>query len=121
MLGFLKAIFTGGGLSSITNVASELIDTPLEKAQAQVVKLKAMDPNGIMRRNLSIFACRAYGFYLINMVILSYMVAFGIGDPAGAEQAAVMMKDLFFPITTAWGTIVGASFGVNGINSFKGK
>lgn len=55
------------------------------------------------------------------MVTLSFMVAFNVGDTAGAETAAGMMQDLFLPITTAWGGIVGASFGVNGVNSFKGR
>jgi hypothetical protein len=81
--------------------------------------VKTLDPNGKMRRDLSRFACIAYGFYLIAMVLLSFMVAFNLGDTAGAETAASMMQDLFMPITTAWAGIVGASFGVNGMNSYK--
>ena len=74
-----------------------------------------------MRRDLSKFACLAYAFYLVAMVILAFMVAFSIGDAEGAISASSMMQDLFLPITTAWGGIVGASFGVNGVNSFKGR
>ena len=55
------------------------------------------------------------------MVLLSFMVAFGIGDQVGAETAAGMMQDLFLPITAAWSAIVGASFGVNATNSIKGR
>ena len=46
---------------------------------------------------------------------------FSSGEVGGAEAAANMMQDLFVPITGAWTAIVGASFGVNGINSVKGK
>lgn len=114
-------IFTGGIVKSIENIASEWIETDMESAEAKAVMIKAIDPNGKMRRDLSKFACLAYAFYLVAMVTLSFMVAFNIGDAAGATTAADMMQDLFLPITTAWGGIVGASFGVNGVNSFKGR
>lgn len=121
-------IFTGGLGTAITGIASELIDTPLEKAQAQVLKVKAMDPNGKMRRGLSVFACRAYGFYLVATVILIFMSVWGVGGDtctavdvcrAKADIAAGRMQELFVPITTSWGLIVGASFGVNATNSIK--
>lgn len=115
------SIFTGGLTKSIENIASEWIETDLEKAEAQTLMLKTLDPNGKMRRDLSQFACIAYGFYLVSMVFLSFMVAFNIGDANGATIAAELMQDLFLPITSAWGAIVGASFGVNGVNSFKGS
>ncbi len=121
MLTFLKSIFTGGGLNVIESIASEWIETNQERAEAQAVMIKAIDPNGKMRRDLSRFTCQAYGFYLLAMVTLSFMVAFNVGDADGAVVAATMMQDLFVPITAAWGTIVGASFGVNGINSYKGR
>ena len=114
-------IFTGGIVKSVENLASEWIETDLESAEAKALMIKTLDPNGKMRRDLSRFACRAYGFYLVSMVILSMMVAFGFGDIEGATQATNMMKDLFLPITTAWAGIVGASFGVNGMNAHKGK
>lgn len=114
-------IFGGGITKAIEGIATEWIDTDLEKAEAQALMIKTLDPNGKMRRDLSQFACIAYAFYLVSMVGLSFMVAFGWGDTTGAETAATMMQDLFLPITTAWGGIVGASFGVNGVNSMKGR
>lgn len=120
-MGVLADIFTGGLMKSVEGIATEWIETDMEKAEAQAVMIKALDPNGKLRRVVTQFTCIGYGFYLINMVVLSYMVAFGLGDVAGAESAASMMVDLFLPITTAFGTIVTASFGVNGVNSYKGK
>jgi len=119
-MGIFSALMGGGLVGSIERLGSEWIETNQEKAEAQALMVKTLDPNGRMRRDLSKFACIAYGFYLITMVFLSFMVAFGVGDSAGAEQAAGMMFDLFMPITTAWSAIVAASFGVNGMNSFKG-
>ena len=126
-------IFTGGVTSAISEIADELIDTPLEKAQAQALKVKAMDPNGNMRRGLSTFASRAYGFYLIMTVILIFMSVWGVGGEnctltgeiedcvSRADIAAGRMTELFLPITGSWATIVTASFGVNGVNSYKGR
>jgi len=114
--------FLGGGdiVGAVERLGSEWIETNQEKAEAQALMVKTLDPNGKMRRDLSRFACLAYAFYLLAMVILSFMVAFTIGDADGAVTAATMMQDLFLPITAAWSAIVGASFGVNGVNSFKG-
>jgi hypothetical protein len=36
-------------------------------------------------------------------------------------EAVQAMTELFQPITTAWGVIVAASFGVNMTNSIKGQ
>lgn len=120
-------------LAPVSDIAQELIDTPLEKAQAQVLKVKAMDPNGKMRRDLSRFASRAYGFYLIMTVVLIFMSVWGLGGEtctttgdiiacqANADIAAGRMTELFLPITGSWGAIVSASFGVNGVNSYKGR
>ncbi len=120
-MGFLTSLLSGGVVGSIEKLASEWIETDMETAEAKAVMVKAIDPNGKMRRDLSRFACLAYAFYLVAMVGLSFMVAFGIGDAAGATEAAGMMQDLFLPITGAWTAIVSASFGVNGVNSFKGR
>lgn len=121
MWGFLKAIFSGGAVSAIENVALEAITTDKESAEAKALMVKTLDPNGKMRRELSLFASKAYGFYLVSTTILIFMHSFGIGDPAGSKEAMEAMKDLFLPITTAWGTIVTASFGVNATNSAKGR
>lgn len=119
MLGFLGNLFSGGTTKVLGEVAKEWITTDIESAEAKSLFVKTLDPNGKMRRDLSIFASKAYGFYLVNAVILIYLASFGIADKASME-AATMMKELFLPITTAWGGIVGASFGINGINSSKG-
>lgn len=125
---FIKSLFSGGIVQSIENIASEWIETDIEKAKAGAISaeasalmVKTLDPNGKMRRDLSRFACQAYLFYLMAMVGLSFMVAFGVGNADGAIVAAGMMQDLFLPITGAWTAIVSASFGVQGINSFKGR
>lgn len=121
MIQLLAGLFSSPVVSAVEKIGSEWIETNQEKAEAQALMVKTLDPNGLMRRELSRFASVAYGFYLVVLTSLSFMVAFGLGDSAGAEMAASMMRDLFLPITTAWGGIVGASFGVNGVNSLKGK
>ncbi len=117
---WLTSLFTGGMFKSLENIALEYIDTDKESAEAKSLLVKTLDPNGKMRRDLSNFASRAYGFYLVNTTVLLYMVAFDKGDAIGAERAAEMMTDLFLPITTSWAAIVSASFGVNYQNSKKG-
>ena len=114
------SIFTGGAVNSLEKVALEWIDTAKETAEAGVIMVKALDPNGKMRRDLSRFASKAYGFYLINTTILLYMVAFNVGDAEGAKLAAKGMTELFTPITASWAAIVSASFGVNYSNVKKG-
>ena len=115
MFGIFKAF-----ADPLADVAKEWIDTDKETAEAKSLMVKTLDPNGKMRRDLSRFACYTYGFYLFFTTLFIFMVAFDIGDMEGAKTASTMMKDLFTPITTAWGAIVGASFGVNGVNSNKG-
>ena len=118
----VKSLVTGDGVvGSIERLASEFIETDMESAEARSLFVKTLDPNGKMRRDLSRFSCRAYGFYLMAMVGLSFMVAFGIGDIAGAEKAAIILSDLFLPITAAWGSIVSASFGVQATNAIKNR
>ena len=115
-----KGLLTGAGfVGSIERLASEFIVTDLESAEARALFIKTLDPNGKMRRDLSRFACRAYGFYLVAMVGLSFMVAFGWGDTTGATTAGTMMSELFLPITASWGAIVTASFGVQANNTNK--
>ena len=120
-MGWLSALTGGGVIKSVERIASEFIETDMESAEAKALMIKTLDPNGLMRRDLSKFACVAYGFYLVAMVILSFMVAFGFGDATGAGKAAAMMTGLFTPITASWAAIVSASFGVNAANSIKSK
>ena len=121
MWGSIASIFTGGIVSSVEKIALEFIDTDKESAEAKSMLVKTLDPNGKMRRDLSRFASRAYGFYLVMTTILLYMVAFNIGDAEGAKIAAKGMTELLTPITASWAAIVSASFGVNVSNSIKGK
>tara|TARA_R110000772_G_scaffold190788_2_gene301614 strand:+ start:2938 stop:3303 length:366 start_codon:yes stop_codon:yes gene_type:complete len=118
---FTKAIsvLTGGLGNNIENIAKEWITTAKESAEAKVIMIKALDPNGKMRRDLSKFACWAYGFYLINMVVLAYIAVFT--DSTEAVEIMGIMKELFLPITAAWGSIVTASFGVNYSNVKAGN
>jgi len=118
-MGILSSLFSSGVVNSVEKLASEFIQTDLESAEAKALMIKTLDPNGLMRRDLSRFACWAYGFYLVAMVGLSFMVAFGIGNVVGASEAATMMTGLFLPITTSWAAIVSASFGVNAANAIK--
>ena len=119
MIKWLTEKFGGGLVDSIENIALEAIQTDGEKAEARALWIKTLDPNGIMRRQLSTFACVAYGWYLFWTTILIFMSAFLGTD--GAEQAMKAMTELFVPITTSWGVIVSASFGVNATNTLKGK
>ena len=121
-MSWLGKLFGGSGvIGSIERIASEAIQTDMETAEAKSLFIKTLDPNGIMRRELSKFACKAYGFYLISTTVLVIMHSFGIGVPDNSKEAIDAMTDLFMPITTAWGTIVAASFGVNATNSVKSK
>jgi hypothetical protein len=121
MIGFFKALFGSGVIGSVERIASEAIETDKETAEAKALFVKTLDPNGMMRRDLSRFACRAYGFYLIVASVLLLAHSFGVGDSAQSKEAVDAMTDLFLPITSAWGAIVTASFGVNATNSFKDK
>ena len=115
----LSSLFASPIVGAIENIALEAIETDKESAEAKSLYIKTLDPNGKMRRDLSRFACTAYGFYLVAMVLLIVMHFFGIGDAVASLEAMKAMNDLFLPITTAWGGIVTASFGVNGMNSYK--
>lgn len=119
MIGLIKGLFGSGIVGSLERIASEAIETDMESAEAKSLFVKTLDPNGMMRRELSRFACKAYGFYLVSTTVLAVMHAFGIGDTVGSKEAMNAMTELFLPITASWATIVGASFGVNATNSIK--
>ena len=120
-MAWLTSLLSGGIVGSIERIASEAIETGKETAEAQALFVKTLDPNGMMRRQLARFASRAYGFYLVTTVVLIFAHAFEIGNPEQSMQAMEAMTNLFFPITTAWASIVAAAFGVNGINAAKGR
>jgi len=119
ILSIIGGFFSSGGMSAIERIASEAIETDMESAEAKALMIKTLDPNGKMRRDLSQFASKAYGFYLIATTILIFMHSFGLGDVTQSESAIEAMTGLFLPITSAWGAIVTASFGVNGVNAHK--
>lgn len=122
MIGFLTSLFSSGAVNAIERIASEAIETDKESAEAKALWIKTLDPNGLMRRELSRFACIAYGFYLTVTAVLIMVHSFGWGtNPEESKQAIDAMTALFTDVTTAWGVIVTASFGVNGVNSFKNK
>ena len=133
MFAILGKLFGGGAMNALTTVATEYIQTDKESAEAKALFVKTLDPNGNMRRQLSQFACAAYGFYLITTVILIFMSVWGVGGDTctttgdviacttNADIAAKRMTELFLPITGSWAAIVSASFGVNGVNSYKGR
>ena len=120
-MGLISSLLGGGIVSSVEKLASEFIETDMESAEAKALMIKTLDPNGLMRRDLSRFACRAYGFYLVAMVGLGFMVAFDLGNTIGAKEAIETLSGLFLPITTSWAAIVSASFGVNAANAIKNK
>jgi len=122
MTSFLANLFGSGVVGSIERIASEAIETSQETAEAKALFIKTLDPNGMMRRELSRFTCKAYGVYLASMIILITLHFFGAGESSEQSVNAIKaLTELFVPITTAWGTIVTASFGVNYSNVKAGK
>jgi predicted membrane protein len=119
MIALLKGLFSSGIVGSVERIASEYIETDKESAEAKSLLVKVLDPNGKMRRDLSRFASRAYGFYLVTTVTLIFAHAYGIGEGDASKESIEAMTALFTPITSAWGLIVSASFGVNVTNVLK--
>jgi hypothetical protein len=115
----ILSFLSGGIVNSVEKIALEYIETDKETAEAKSLLVKTLDPNGKMRRDLSRFACRAYGFYLVMTTFLILAHAYGIGDGESSKEAIDAMTSLFLPITASWGTIVTASFGVNATNSIQ--
>ena len=121
-MSFLSKLFSGGGVvKSIENIASEWITTAKESAEAKVLMVKTLDPNGMMRRQLSKRVTDLYTLYIITTLILLILESFGIGDQAGIAAATQKVTELFGPITALFGVIVSASFGVNYANTKQGK
>lgn len=120
-MSLLKWLAGGDTIGSIERVAKEWIETKKETTEAAVVMIKALDPNGKMRRKISTRVTNLYTLYIITMVILILMRSFGVGDAQGTSEAISELTSLFIPITTLFGSIVSASFGVNAINTHKDK
>lgn len=123
ILTVIKNAFTGGAVKSIENIALEWIGTDIEKAESKALLLKAMDPNGKMRRDISRAVIQLYALYIITMFTLIILEFFGIGGANGVEldTSTGKLKDLFVPITAMMTAIVGGSFGVNVTNAIKDK
>ena len=124
-MGWLGSIFGGGSFKSIEKIATEWIETDQEKAEAQALLVKAMDPNGLLRRNISDRVMGLYTLYVLFTLALQVCESFGIGPEVDGKMAVSMatekVTELFLPITTAFGAIVSASFGVNYANARKGS
>jgi len=120
----IGSLFSGGTVKSIENIASEWIETDLEKAEAKTLMLKTLDPNGLMRRNQSDRILTLYTVYIVVTMLLLIAESFGLG-PMNGEVLAVSLAtekvvELFLPITGMVGVIISASFGVNYQNSKNG-
>lgn len=121
----IKAIFGGSTFKSVENIAKEWIETDMEKAEAKSLMVKTLDPNGLMRRNLSDRVAALYTLYIVVTLVLLICESFGLGGMNGEELAVSVATEkvtsLFQPITILFGTIVTASFGVNASNVLKQK
>ena len=119
------SVFSGGAVSSVERIASEWIQTDTEKAEAKTLMIKTLDPNGLMRRNLSDRVAALYTIYIITTLLLLVAESFGVGpmngDKLAVSVATEKVTELFTPITTLFGIIVSASFGVNAVNAVKGS
>jgi len=122
---WITDIFSGGAFKSIENIATEWIQTDKENAEAQALLVKAMDPNGLLRRNISDRVMGLYTLYVLFTLVLLVCESFGIGPIIDGKMAVSVATEkvtgLFTPITTAFGAIVSASFGVNYANARSGK
>jgi hypothetical protein len=120
-MGLLSTIFGSGNLvSSVEGIAKEWIETGKEKAEASALMIKTLDPNGLMRRQISQTVCGLYKLYILTALVLVFMMSFKIGDSEGVKMALDKITELFVPITASFTAIIGASFGVNGVNASKG-
>jgi hypothetical protein len=131
---FKKVIdfLSGGAMKSIENIASEWIETEKESAEAKAIMVKALDPNGKMRRDQSRNVGGMYKFYLVAtaaMILIELTYCMYMGDTLketdhvliALSNATSKMTELFIPITTLYGAIVTASFGVNYANVKQSK
>jgi len=115
------SFLTGGVVEGVTKIAEEWIDTEKETAEAKTLMIKALDPNGRMRRDISSKVTQMYMVYIYMTVVLVLAQSFGIGEGEDVGKAIDSLTDLFVPITAMFSGIVGASFGVNYSNVKQGK
>lgn len=108
-------------VGSVAEVAKEWIETDKESAEAKALFVKTLDPNGIMRLDISKKVSTAYMIYLALMALIILATLFGVGDPKEVTLARDSLTELFLPITGMFTTILGASFGVNWQNVKQGN
>lgn len=112
-------------VKTVGDVAMEWIETDKESAEAKTVMIKALDPNGSMRKQISEAVTQMYKVYLYTtlcLLVISFLCSFfTIGDNKQILELINQITSLFLPITGLFGAIVTASFGVNAVNSAKGK
>lgn len=120
-MSFIASFFGGGIIKSIENIASEWIETDMESAEAKVLMIKTLDPNGLMRRDLSNRVTSLYTLYVVTALVLLICESFGLGDAEAIVTATKKVTELFVPITTLFGVIISASFGVNYANTKQNK
>jgi hypothetical protein len=128
-MNWLAGIFGSGTLRTVEKIASEVIETEKESAEAKAVMVKTLDPNGLMRRDISKLVGTCYAVYLVVALALIsteffYVMANDVVAQAKMTQldkTTDKVKELFLPITTLFGAIVTASFGVNAMNTHKNK
>lgn len=119
-MNWLVSLFTGGIVKSVENIASEWITTDMESAEAKVLMVKTLDPNGMMRRELSRRVTGLYTLYIVVTLALLIAESFVVGPVIegvlAVSSATEKVTSLFTPITTLFGVIVSASFGVQYAN-----
>ena len=118
---FSKILSGSGIVKSVENIASEWITTDMESAEAKVLMVKTLDPNGLMRRQISITVTNLYVLYIFVSLFLLAFEFFGFGDAARTSEVTAKIVALFIPITSLFTVIVSASFGVNYANTKAGK
>ena len=116
----------GGVAKDIAKITDTLVTTDEERANARALILKAIDPNGIMRRQISFVVCLLYFIYNMTIFILTLCYALNFGTIAIVEgkeinllhNAILSLTDMYQSISTIFGIIVAASFAVNGVNAY---
>ncbi len=120
-MSWITNLLGGGVVGTVGDIAKEWITTDMESAEAKSLMVKTLDPNGLMRRDISRRVTQMYMVYIYLTALLVLLQSFGIGDVEGVAKAIDSLTSLFVPITAMFSAIVGASFGVNGLNAHKGK
>ena len=58
----------GGSSKTIEKIATEWIETDMEKAESQALMVKTLDPNGMMRRDISSRVMWLYTVYILSLI-----------------------------------------------------